>query len=219
MYKEILEAADDNSVVITAIGFPMNIRNQLENYKELFAKKVKAVYYMNGGYNFGCASGYLGNDEDCHGAAQKVQIDFPHTTKEYFQINGIDLCTGGDFYNNKCGDSKNPVKKAFQDWMSQRRDTCWPARPSWDPLTVYAAIVGTSAAQMWEEKGTDEIDASGHENWNKSWTTNNEVSLWFTNNDKKAGVTQHLNEILCAGNNEELMNAIDDDYYFNLLKQ
>jgi len=43
------------------------------------------------------------------------------------------------------------MKKAHNDWMSQRRDTCWPARPAWDPVTVYAAIVGTNAAQMWEE--------------------------------------------------------------------
>ena len=55
--------------------------------------------------------------------------------------------------------------------MDQRRDTCWPARPSWDPLTVYAAIVGTDEAQMWEEAGTDEIDEWGHENFDTSWTS------------------------------------------------
>ena len=87
--------------------------------------------------------------------------------------------------------------------MNQSRDTCWPARPSWDPLTVYAAIVGTDAAEMWEEQGTDEIDEQGHENWDTSWTSNNEVSLWFTNNDKKQGVTDIFNRMLCAGNGQQ----------------
>jgi len=177
----------------------MNVRNLLRNYHDLFEQKVKAVYYMNGMYNFGCADGFLGGDDDCHGAAQEVQVKFPHTTKEYFQINGGDMCTAGDFYNDKCGDDSNPVRQAYRDWMDKARDTCWPARPSWDPLTVYAAIVGTDEAQMWEENGTDEIDEEGHETWDTSWTTNNEVSLWFTNDDKKQGVTDILNQMLCAG--------------------
>jgi hypothetical protein len=51
---------------------------------------------------------------------------------------------------------------------------------------------------MWEEKGTDEIDGEGHETWDKSWTTNNEVSLWYLNNDRKPGVTNILNDMMCA---------------------
>ena len=115
---------------------------------------------------------------------------------------------GADFYHNKCGDDKNPMKRAHNNWMNQRRDTGWPGRPSWDPVTVYAAIVGTQAAQMWEEKGTNRIDAAGHENWDKSTTNNNEVHLWFLNNDRKPGVVKILNDIICAGNNQELMDKI-----------
>ena len=95
------------------------------------------------------------------------------------------------------------MKRAHNDWMKNRgQDSkCWPARPSWDPVTVYAAIVGTEEAQMWEEEGTDMIDENGHENWNKSWKGNNEYSLWFTNNDKKPGVVKIIDEMLCEGNN------------------
>ena len=84
VYVEILNAAEDKSVTIAAIGLPMNIRNLLRNYHDLFEKKVKAVYYMNGFYNFGCADGYLGNANDCYGAAQEVQEKFPHSVAEYF---------------------------------------------------------------------------------------------------------------------------------------
>jgi hypothetical protein len=198
-YVKVLNEAEDNSVTIASIGFPMNIRNMLKNHKDIFEKKVKAVYYMDGGYNFGCAAGYLGNDTDCHGAAQQVQIDFPHNVKEYFQLNGSDVCTGGDFYNNKCGDDSNPMKFAHNHWMDQRRDTCWPARPAWDPITVYAAIMGTDATNMWEEQGTDRVDQSGNENWDKGTTKYNEVHLWFTNDDKKSWMAGEINKIICAG--------------------
>ena len=109
------------------------------------------------------------------------------------------MCTGGDFYYDNCQDDSNPVRQAYRDWMDQRSDTCWPARPSWDPLTVYAAIVGTDEAQMWEEAGTDEIDEWGHENFDTDWTSNNEYNLWFLNDDKKDGVTDIINQALCAG--------------------
>ena len=51
---------------------------------------------------------------------------------------------------------------------------------------------------MWEENGTDEINALGQETWDKSWTTNNEVSLWYTNNNKKPGVVDILNKLMCT---------------------
>ena len=100
-YVNVLKAQPDNSVTIAAIGFPMNIRNLLRNYPDLFEQKVKAVYYMNGFYNFGCANGnMLGDTTDCYGAAQEVQIKFPHSVKEYYNLNGSDMCMGADFYNN-----------------------------------------------------------------------------------------------------------------------
>jgi hypothetical protein len=51
---------------------------------------------------------------------------------------------------------------------------------------------------MWEEKGTDRIDALGHENWDKSDTSHNEVYLWYTNDNKKPGVVDTLNNMMCA---------------------
>jgi len=63
----------------------MNIRDVLKKDKKLFNQKVKAVYWMNGMYNFGCAEGhYLGSTVDCYGAAQEVQVNWDHSVKEYF---------------------------------------------------------------------------------------------------------------------------------------
>jgi len=66
-------------------------------------------------------------------------------------------------------------------------------------MTVYAAIVGTDEAQMWEEEGTDRIDEEGHENWDTDSTQYNEYSLWFTDDDEKEGVTDIFNRMLCDG--------------------
>lgn len=193
-YIKVLTAQEDNSVTIAAIGFPMNIRDVLKKDAALFNKKVKAVYWMNGMYNFGCAEAHwIGSTVDCYGAAQWVQENWDHKVKEYFQLNGGDMGTGGTLKD--CQDSSSPVRQAYVDWLGR---TGGSSRPSWDPVTVYVAVVGTEEAQMWEEKGTDEINALGQETWDKSWTTNNEVSLWYTNNNKKAGVVDILNKMMCA---------------------
>ena len=154
---------------------------------------------MNGGYNFGCAAGYLGDANDCYGAAQEVQINFPHTTAEYFQLNGQWMCTGDDLYYGNCSDDSNPVYRAYRDWLFNTDDTCHPARPSWDPLTVLAAIVGLDEAGLWAQEGTDEIDEDGNENFDTDWTTNNEYNLIYQSDWDVDRVTGLINEALCAG--------------------
>ena len=197
----MLRAQPDNSVTIAAIGFPMNIRNLLRNYPDLFKQKVKEVYYMNGGYNFGCAQGFLGNANDCYGAAQEVQVKFPHNVREYYQINGGDMCTGGDFYNNRCSDDSNPIYRAYRDWMNHTQTDCHPARPSWDPLTVLAAILGPEGAHLDKgQEGTDEIDEQGNENFVTNWK-NNEYWLNYNGGDARDKARDMINKAMCAGSN------------------
>ena len=62
-------------MTVAVIGFPMNIRDVLKKNAALFNQKVKAVYWMNGTYNFGCALKviyWLGSSVDCYGAAEWV---------------------------------------------------------------------------------------------------------------------------------------------------
>jgi len=176
----------------------MNVRNLLRNYPDLFEQKVKDVYWMNGYYNFGCAEHHWleSDDGDCYAAAQEVQEKFPHTVKEYFQINGDDLRMGYDFVHGYCGEDDNPVRYAYRKWLGAVGDD---SRSSWDPLTVFAAIVGSSALNMWQEEGTDEIDSDGSEDFDTDWTTNNEVSLWFNNDSDKDPVASEMERMMCAG--------------------
>ena len=110
------------------------------------------------------------------------------------------MCMGGDFYNNKCGESDNPVKRAYVDWMDKSQDICWPARPSWDPLTLYAAIVGPEEALLTKEAGTDIIDEAGHETWDTTETDRNEDNLIFGEGVNQQDITDIFNQILCEGN-------------------
>ena len=115
-----LGRAANRSVVVASIGELTNLRDALAALPELFAQKVRAIYYMDGPYNFGCGdsagsgwSPWLGSTEDCDGAAQDVIARVPATIKQVFSGEGGDICTGGRF-NEGCGDG--PVKEAYQIW-------------------------------------------------------------------------------------------------------
>lgn len=155
---------------------------------------------MNGYYNFGCAEqntkAWLGDDGDCYNAAHRAQEMFPHTTTQYFSLEGSDVCTGYGFANKNCGEKDNPVRKAYQDWLWGVGNNC---RPSWDPIAVYAAIYGYEAAGMWANDGTDAVDEEGYENWKDNNTSNNEYEIWFNNNKAKQNMEDTIESALCAG--------------------
>ena len=191
-YVKVLQSQPDNSVTIASIGFPINIRNLLNEEPELFERKVSAIYFMDGPYNFRCADGLLGDTTDCYGAAKEVVDKIPHTIKQYFQPNGHDMLTGSGFYNDTCSNSSNPVYTAYRDWLQKSVFGKGDKRPSWDLLTVYGAILGADEAQLFEEEGTNDVNERGKETWDDSTTDNNEYRLQFTDDDKKAQITEIL---------------------------
>ena len=130
-YTTALTRADNASVIIASIGELTNLRDILKAEPALFNAKVKAVYYMDGGYNFGCGdsdgsgeSPWLGSTEDCDGAAQyAVQHVNNGTVKQVFSLNGGDIYTGSRF-NGDDGCGAGPVKEAYQIY------TDYGSRPS-----------------------------------------------------------------------------------------
>ena len=75
------------------------------------------------------------------------------------------MLTGDGFFNDTCSDASNPVYTAYRDWLQKSDLGKGDRRPSWDLLTVYAAIVGAGEAQMFEQAGTDDITERGIETW------------------------------------------------------
>mmetsp|Transcript_3204 Transcript_3204/g.6716 ORF Transcript_3204/g.6716 Transcript_3204/m.6716 type:complete len:456 (+) Transcript_3204:164-1531(+) len=194
-YTKVLQAAENNSVTIASIGELTNLRDILMAEEELFISKVKAIYYMDGSYNFGCGdsqgsgnSPWLGSTEDCDGAAQYVNQKIPSSIKQVFSGEGGDICTGGRF-NDGCGDG--PVKQAYQIW------TNYGCRWSWDPITVYLAVMGDTSLYSSTVAGTNTVDYYGNEAWDTSNTGNNQYHVYI-NNDNKGDVTRILDDAMCA---------------------
>ena len=155
----------------------------------------QAIYYMDGSYNFGCGdsqgsgnSPWLGSTEDCDGAAQYVNQKIPSSIKQVFSGEGGDICTGGRF-NDGCGDG--PVKQAYQIW------TNYGCRWSWDPITVYLAVMGDTSLYSSTVAGTNTVDYYGNEAWDTSNTGNNQYHVYI-NNDNKGDVTRILDDAMCA---------------------
>jgi len=144
VYKSALQKADDKSVVIASIGETTNLQDLLRNDKELVKQKVKKIVYMDGDFNFGCADGAYGPNDECWQSAQYVVANMPSPdVEQIFQLHGDNhngWWTGRD---PKCGmDDNNPVKVAYSDMC---RNTGWCdnyGRDSWDLNTVYVAVMG-----------------------------------------------------------------------------
>ena len=156
-YKSMLGAAADNSVVIASVGELGNLRDILKANKDLFVKKVKAIYYMDGGYNFGCGdsngsgwSPWLGSTDDCYGSAQYVIENVPKSIKQVFSGDGGNIYAGSRF-NGDGGCGQGPVKQAYQVW------TNYGSRPSWDPITVYFAVMGDRSLWSYTDEGTNTV--------------------------------------------------------------
>eukprot|EP01084_Bolivina_argentea_P099401 178688_1 len=194
-YTAMLTKAPDNSVVIASIGELDNLRDILKANKNLFVQKVKMVYYMDGGYNFGCGdsdgsgwSPYMGSTDDCYGAAQYVVENIPKSIKQVFTLNGGNVYTGGRF-NAGCG--QGPVKEAYQIYTNDG------SRPSWDPICVYLSVMGDTSLYSSLTPGTDNVDYYGNEHFDTSNTTNNQYQVWINGNND-GDVTRIIDNLLCA---------------------
>lgn len=194
-YQEALKKADNASVVIASIGELTNLRDIIKADKDLFTQKVKAIYYMDGGYNFGCGdskgsgkSPWLGSTKDCDGAAQFVIEQVPHSVAQYFTGNGGNVQTGGRF-NDHCG--AGPVKLAYKTWTNSG------TRSSWDLMAVYFAVRGAESLFSYAEAGTNQVDYYGNEHFDTTSASNNEFNI-HDNSSRHGDIASILNDMLCA---------------------
>jgi len=146
VYRNALQGAANKSVTIASIGETTNLQDLLRNEMALVRAKVKRVVYMDGDFNFGCADGAYGPNDECWKSAEYVVANMPSPdVEQIFQLHG-DNHNGWWVGNDaKCGmDSNNPVKVAYSDMCRN----AWQGacdnygRDSWDPNTVYVAIMG-----------------------------------------------------------------------------
>jgi len=149
VYKAALQGAADKSVTIASIGETTNLQDLLRDDIDLVRLKVKRVVYMDGDFNFGCADGSYGPNDECWKSAQFVVANMPSPdVEQVFQLHG-DNHNGWWVGNDaKCGyDDSNPVKVAYSTACRNMWDGACDnyGRDSWDLNTVYVAIMGNKA--------------------------------------------------------------------------
>ena len=144
LYRQVLSAADDNSVKIISIGFLTNLAALLNSTgdnsnatsgSDLVSSKVKELIVMGGYYPSGWEFNFGGSDP----ASTKVVIEnWPRNVP--ITYSGGEL--GGNIYTGQHlavhSPPNSPLLAAYQ-WYVTR---CSTIRPSWDPLTTLFGILG-----------------------------------------------------------------------------
>ena len=146
VYRTALLGAANHSVTIASIGETTNLQDLLRSEMDLVRAKVKRVVYMDGGFNFGCAAGAYGPPDECWKSAQYVVANMPSPhVEQIFQLHGDNHNGWWVGRNPICKmDDSNPVKVAYQTGCRNMwKKACDNyGRDSWDPNTVYTAIMG-----------------------------------------------------------------------------
>ncbi len=183
LYREILAANEDNSVVIVTVGPLANIQNLLESGpdhhselsgKDLFHQKVEKMVVMGGEYPEGQQEwNFWGGME---GVTQFVfeQVEVPVIFLGY-EI-GVRVLTGEIF--NKLPEN-HPLFLGFYHfskyapWMSDRFDGRILNNATYDQTAVLYAVRGENL-HYWEkvEGGHNEIDPYGNNRWIEGPVTN-----------------------------------------------
>lgn len=144
VYRRLLAAAPDRSVVVVSVGFTTNLRRLLETKADNFSphdgrtlvtKKVMAWYAM--ACKFPSGQEYNSG----HDAASSAIAFREWPTPIYF----LDYCYGAQVRCgvpvSRLGDMKNPVCKTFARALRDyKEEDC--GHSAWDEITVLAAVRG-----------------------------------------------------------------------------
>ncbi|GAA0524879.1 nucleoside hydrolase [Chitinophaga japonensis] len=170
LYRQLLAAQPDQSVVIVTVGYLTNLSYLLQsapdtisplNGKELVRKKVKHLVCMGGRYPYEQNPGKWGNFKPDPGAVQYVAKEWPTR---------IIFTGGGDFSNAiKTGrptfdlkPSSNPVSRAYELFLKS-----WKRKyhHSADLIAVYVAVRGWEAFFHLNTQGYNHIFEDGTMMW------------------------------------------------------
>ncbi|NPV68414.1 MAG: nucleoside hydrolase [Anaerolineae bacterium] len=168
LYREILAQQPNGSVTIVSVGFLTNLRALLRsesdahsvlNGSDLVAAKVRQLVVMGGHYP----------DSSQHPAGKEYNFaldsvatydvipDWPTPIIFVGFEAGVDVVTGVPLQTDTPED--NPVRRAY--WLFNRG----AGRSSWDLITVYVAVQGSS--ELWAicPGGYNEVSANGSNRW------------------------------------------------------
>ncbi|PCJ90954.1 MAG: hypothetical protein COA50_16915 [Flavobacteriaceae bacterium] len=146
VYKHILKAQADSSVVIISVGFLNNLYDLLKDPEgfALLQRKVKLLAVMGGlnndGFNF--------SRHDLEDQSQYVLENWPGTLVTTHV--GGDMITGETL--TRTTPINNPVRRSYELEWHQGPDI---GRCSWDQVTVLYAVYGTKYyTEEWDGSGS-----------------------------------------------------------------
>ncbi|MBE0534491.1 MAG: nucleoside hydrolase [Phycisphaerae bacterium] len=167
LYRQILAAQPDRSVVIVVVGWLTNMANLLDSApdqysslsgRELVQAKVKELVSMGGKWpNSPKAEGEYNFTMD-GAAAHKVIRDWPG--KIMFTGLGMDVMTGGRLTAE--GPKDNPVPAFYRNFFAANKVS---ERSSWDLIAVLYAVRGLSDYFTVGTEGTCVGRADGSNQW------------------------------------------------------
>jgi hypothetical protein len=170
LYREILAAQEDSSVVIVTVGYVTNLSKLLKSTSDnisplsgeaLVAQKVKHLVCMGGRYPFQQNPGKWGNFKPDPGAIVHVAQDWP---------TDIIFTGGGDFADlfptgSKTFDfapTSNPISHAYdvflESWNRQFHHSA-------DLIAVYVAVRGWEEYFAFNSRGYNHIFEDGTHMW------------------------------------------------------
>ncbi|MGN0847848.1 MAG: nucleoside hydrolase [Kiritimatiellia bacterium] len=198
VYRRLLAAAPDASVTIVTVGFTTNLRRLLETKadavspldgKALVARKVKAWYAMACKFPDG-----FEYNSGADGASSKIAFaEWP--TPVYFldYVYGVEVKCGVPV--SRLADAVNPVRDVFKRALADYKEAA-SGHPSWDEVTVLAAVRGWRP-HFGAERGRFEIvDAKGRNHWTRDEKGSHFV---LTVKTPKAEVGRIVDELMARG--------------------
>lgn len=163
LYRQLLSEAEDESIVIVAIGPLPNLAGLLRSLPdelsplsgaELVARKVNHLVAMGGSF----PSGKEWNFEMDPTSARKVAADWPTPVHFTGYELGIAVPTGQSLVTQAPPD--HPVRRAYE-WFGTQDGL----RPSWDLIAVMIAARGLRDGWRLSPAGTVIVEPDGSNRW------------------------------------------------------
>ncbi len=174
VYRRVLAAQDNGSVVIVTVGYLTNLRDLLASKPDaassldglaLVRQKVSRLVCTGGPYPKDLNPAVCGNFKPDPSSTVIAVRDWP--VPIYFSGLGDDILTGGRLHETA---AKNPVRRVYELYLREKK-----TRPSWDPIGVLIGVRSKAAFWRIHTGGHYHIFDNGTYEWRQGPEKNHRV--------------------------------------------
>lgn len=207
VYRKVLASAPDKSVNIASIGMLTNLKDLVNskgdqysslNGHDLIKQKVNTIVYMDGGYNFGCGGGMVGDADECYSSARDAVYAMPYgDITQLFSTLAGEIVSGKRMFDaGQCPNAQDsPCKRALADNHSPGGQGGAGGRSSWDPFVTLVAARGLSGAHASAHDVNVYIEPSGSETYP---SCDNPGQQQVSYGNVQGQLTTDIDDLLCA---------------------